>query len=201
MKKFSDDFLTDEDLIILIRSGNQTAMDMLCERYRYNAYKRAQHFLQAYDLPGLSAEDLAGEILLSFQNTLENFIIENGHFYPYWLSVTTHDMYDYAHYYLRMINAEQFGQLVSLDSRTLDGQSLSDFVGNHDDGLRAVVFNEDVRTMLLSRSDIGAKDMMIYDMLTNNLDNEEAIQILHLKRSSYYRRLKKLKAAIVDILK
>ena len=201
MKVLSHDYLTDEELILLIRSGNEEALNMLCERYRFNAFKRAQNFLAAYSIPGLAPEDLAGEILLTFQSIVENYVLESGHFYPYWLSTITHDMYDYAHYYLRMINAELTPRNVCLDSHNDDGQSFSDFVGVTDEGLRASIFNEDVRIMLLSRGDISEKEIAIFDTLTQEADIEDAIAILKMKKSTFYRRLNKLREAIADILK
>ena len=197
----NDFYVSDEEYILVLRNGNAEAYAELFKRYFRFSKKKARQFLDTHNPYGLSEEDLISECLVSFQITLDNFVLESGHFYPYWASVSNHDLNDYYEYHKKSSLVGTYSSSFSLDSTNNDGVHLAEVVGEEDFGLREIIFSKEMKELVKKSKELRSIEKKIFSLIADHSSFDEVIEILKISKSTLYRYLRHLRLVISEFFK
>ena len=182
--------ISDDWLISLYREGNQTAIDLLFERYNVFLYGFIHTIIKKENF-SYEYKELFQELFIVFSNCLQRYDEEGGCFYYFVKISAERKLYDI------MNKTKKNGRIISLDSIRYDGgiESVVDYVAED-------ATYEYFDTELYKRLNeiLDEVEMKIIDMKVEGYSYHEISELIGISKQGIYRRVVYIKNIIKDII-
>jgi len=125
--------LTDEELIIVFRQGNQDAWNILLKRYQNLSKHLATTVLNQFNNTSVTSEELQAIGVECFYFALKEFDDRGNTFMQFWSEYAKNKMLTYVHYEIRTSLYSSSTKNISLDAPIKDEQlSYGEVIGQSD---------------------------------------------------------------------
>ena len=182
--------ISDDLLIRLYREGNQTAIDLLYERYNVFLYGFIHQILKNEDYR-FDYKELFQELFIVFFNCLERYDEENGCFYYFVKRSAERKVFDFIY------KANKSRNILSLDNfYYFDGlETCADYI--EEENLETY-YQTDLYKML--EENLSEEEMNIIDLKVEGYSYQEISKILNISKQTIYRKVVIIKNVIKDII-
>lgn len=100
---------SDKELLEKIYSGDDNALNILLEKYRWFSYKLIAEYLKRFPENEYLKDELHSIVFYDTYRLVQSFKSEKGYFFPYWKKVALRNINKYV------IANEKYNAIVSLD--------------------------------------------------------------------------------------
>ncbi len=192
-------FLTDDELVDLIRLSDDEAYKALFKKYNRNSYYIAKAFVVAYPESGISLDALHNVALEAFFTALKKYSGKET-FYPYWYTIAENSIKAYMHENSYEGKASQFVGIDSLDRLIGDKQNttLGDEYGVEDDFITNYG-NDYLTRMAESGASFRQIEKDLIQLLVDNYPVEEILKILDIDKTRFQSIIRSIKRKLTVV--
>lgn len=192
--------LTDEELVELIRRGNEEAQIVLFERYNAYCYRLAYEFKNSNSKSGITVEEFHNIAKYSLHLAIEKFSNDSTSFNYYWSIVAKHEILRYIQKNSYQNDAKEFFG-VSLDTVLDNDIVLSDVVGDDDKEIGSDAFLKEVRKIINgNEADLTKDEHAIALLLLKGFTPKEISNKLGISVSRAYYLIKLVREKLYNII-
>lgn len=119
------EFLTDEELVMLVVNGVESAFSELFKRYKRHSELLSGVYVKSYKSSGILFDEFEDVCLMAFYDALRSYKRSRLKFYSYWRVVAKNKLNTYLRQHSLALGRNTLGVGISLDSYIESGRDTS----------------------------------------------------------------------------
>lgn len=194
-------FILDEEYIVLIQSGNQEAMEALCQRYQKYAYGVASDFFVSNNKGGITLDDFSTVALEAILVAVKKYTLGISKFYPYWKQIAIHQMIKYNEQFSYFHHGKTFYG-ISLDAAYDESSTTNDQIfGLPDHEMKSFSYRDMLNEILNNpKNHFSSLEKKILLLLVDQHSIDDISEKTHIPANRIYYHCKKAKEKLGRIL-
>lgn len=182
---------------MLVKAGDDNALNAFLEKYRLYSYKLVGNYLNDYPEYDYIRDELHAIVFYGTYNLISKYDSDKGHFYGYWKKISLRNIDKYIEKY------EKYNSVISLDyQQNNDIKSLHDVVGNEDETYRQELLKQAYFSIIYNPNNgFSQKEKEVIELYLKGFDMKDIATKTNRAITSVYRLFKRAVLKIGCVMK